>query len=63
MKWISYHQVLEPLSKNENIPDISQVDPSTCEMALSSQSPLSDPYGMFKIKETDNYLDYYDTRV
>lgn len=63
LKRISYHQVLESLSLNENSPESSQVDPSTCEVALSSQSPLSDPYGLFKNEETDNYLEYYDTHV
>lgn len=63
LKWISYHQVLESLSLNENSPDTSQVDPSTCEVAQSSQSPLSDPYGLFKNEETDNYLECYEARV
>lgn len=63
LKWIYYHQVLESLSKNENSPDTSQVDPSTCEVALSSQSPPTDPYGLFKNEETDNYLEYYDAHI
>lgn len=63
LKWISYHQVLESLSKYENSPDTSRVDPSTCEVALSSRSPLPDPYGLFKNEETDNYLEYYDAHI